>query len=130
MKEPILSANELTHAARSLLMAVIGAPHEIECASVTVHFDEKKPGHNALNQMSRRLESELAALLEKLCGEPVAWRWRKTNAPWSLEFTLDIYPNKEIKEQEIRNLIEEGGLAIGLGTFRGVFGKFIIDAWE
>ncbi|MBU9660923.1 hypothetical protein KTF22_03325 [Burkholderia multivorans] len=50
--------------------------------------------------------------------------------PWSLEFTLDIYPNKEIKEQEIRNLIEEGGLAIGLGTFRGVFGKFIIEAWE
>ncbi|MBR8083113.1 hypothetical protein KDX23_10190 [Burkholderia vietnamiensis] len=74
MKEPILSADELTHAARALLMAVIGAPHDIECASVTVHFDEKKPGHNALNQMSRRLESELAALLEKLCGEPMAWR--------------------------------------------------------
>lgn len=71
MKEPILGANELTHAARSLLMAVIGAPHEIECASVTVHFDEKKPGHNALNQMSRRLESELAALMEKMCGEPI-----------------------------------------------------------
>jgi hypothetical protein len=50
--------------------------------------------------------------------------------PWSIEFTLEIYPNKEIKEQEIRNLFEEGGLAIGLGTFRGVFGKFIIDAWE
>lgn len=50
--------------------------------------------------------------------------------PWSIEFTLDIYPNKEIKEQEIRNLVEEGGLAIGLGTFRGVFGKFVIDTWE
>ena len=50
--------------------------------------------------------------------------------PWALEFTIDIYPNKEIKEQEIRNLIEEGGLAIGLGTFRGVFGKFTIETWE
>ncbi|CAB3730038.1 hypothetical protein LMG22037_05499 [Paraburkholderia phenoliruptrix] len=50
--------------------------------------------------------------------------------PWSIEFTLDIYPNKEIKEQEIRNLVEEGGLAIGLGTFRGVFGKFVIDSWK
>lgn len=50
--------------------------------------------------------------------------------PWALEFTLDIYPNKEIKEQEIRNLIEEGGLAIGLGTFRGVFGKFVIEDWS
>lgn len=71
MKEPILSADELTRAARALLMAVLGVPHDIERASVTLRFDESKPGHNALNQMSRRLESELAALLEKLCGEPI-----------------------------------------------------------
>ena len=50
--------------------------------------------------------------------------------PWAIEFTLAIFPNKEIKEQEIRNLFEEGGLAIGLGTFRGVYGKFIISTWE
>lgn len=50
--------------------------------------------------------------------------------PWELSFTLKIFPNKEIKEQEIRNLIEEGGLAIGLGTFRGVFGKFFVSEWE
>lgn len=49
--------------------------------------------------------------------------------PWSLEFGLSIFPNKEIKEQEVRNLIEDGGLAIGIGTFRGVFGKFIVDSW-
>ncbi|HEF4835493.1 TPA: hypothetical protein SAO52_000170 [Burkholderia vietnamiensis] len=71
MKEPILSADELTHAARALLMAVIGAPHDIECNSVTVHFDSKNPGHNALNQMSRRIKAELGVLLEKLCGEPI-----------------------------------------------------------
>lgn len=51
-------------------------------------------------------------------------------APWELEFVLTIYPNKEIKEQEIRNLFEEGGIAIGFGTFRGVFGKFQIEKWE
>lgn len=50
--------------------------------------------------------------------------------PWSLDLVLTILPNKEIKEQEIKNLIEEGGLAIGLGTFRGVYGKFIIESWE
>lgn len=50
--------------------------------------------------------------------------------PWRLEFVLTIYPNKEIKEQEIKNLLAEGGMAIGLGTFRGVFGKFEIDTWE
>jgi len=49
---------------------------------------------------------------------------------WELEFALDILPNNEIKEQEIINLFTEGGMAIGLGTFRGVFGKFIVDLWE
>ena len=50
--------------------------------------------------------------------------------PWSLEFDLTIYPNKEIKEQEIKNLLTEGGMAIGLGTFRGVFGKFEVTKWQ
>lgn len=50
--------------------------------------------------------------------------------PWAVEFDLNIFPNQEIKEQEIKNLFAEGGLAIGLGTFRGVFGKFAIDLWE
>lgn len=50
--------------------------------------------------------------------------------PWELRFALTILPNKEIKEQEIRNLFEEGGLAIGLGTWRGVFGKFQITEWS
>ena len=50
--------------------------------------------------------------------------------PWALEFELAILPNKEIKEQEINNLFSEGGLAIGLGTFRGVYGKFRVDGWN
>ena len=50
--------------------------------------------------------------------------------PWSLKFNVIVLPNKEIKEQEIRNLFEDGGLAIGLGTFRGVFGKFVVVQWE
>ena len=50
--------------------------------------------------------------------------------PWSLSFQLTILPNKEIKEQEIMNLFEEGGMAIGFGTFRGVFGKFRLVCWE
>lgn len=49
--------------------------------------------------------------------------------PWALEFDLTIFPNKEIKEQEIKNLLSEGGTAIGIGTFRGVFGKFEVEQW-
>jgi hypothetical protein len=50
--------------------------------------------------------------------------------PWAVEFELTLYPNSEIKEVEIQNLFEEGGRALGLGTFRGVFGKFEVVQWE
>jgi len=50
--------------------------------------------------------------------------------PWALRFTLTLYPNKEITEQQVMNLIEGGGMALGIGTFRGVFGKFRIASWE
>lgn len=51
-------------------------------------------------------------------------------APWKIKFHLTIRPNKEIQEQEILNLIEDGGSALGLGTFRGVFGKFYVEQWN
>jgi hypothetical protein len=50
--------------------------------------------------------------------------------PWELSFQFSIFPNNEIKEQEIINLFTEGGYAIGLGTFRGVYGKFEVSKWE
>lgn len=50
--------------------------------------------------------------------------------PWSLDFTLRIVPNNAIKEAEIRQLAIEGGLAIGLGTYRGMYGKFEVTRWE
>lgn len=50
--------------------------------------------------------------------------------PWALEFDLTILPNTEIKEQEVRNLIVEAGMAIGIGTFRGVFGKYEVARWD
>ena len=28
------------------------------------------------------------------------------------------------------NLFEEGGRAIGLGTYKGLFGKFIVGSWD
>jgi len=49
---------------------------------------------------------------------------------WELQFTARLYPNKEIQEQEILNLFEEGGRALGLGTFRGLYGKFFVEAWD
>jgi len=50
--------------------------------------------------------------------------------PWELEFDFELQANTEIKEQEIINLFEQGGRAIGLGTFRGFYGKFRIEKWD
>lgn len=50
--------------------------------------------------------------------------------PWILSFTLTIYPNDVLKEDLVVDMFRRGGIALGLGTFRGVFGKFVLDKWE
>ena len=50
--------------------------------------------------------------------------------PWELSFTLSILPNQQISEADIKDLFEIGGLNIGIGTWRGQFGKFIVEKWE
>ena len=50
--------------------------------------------------------------------------------PWELHFDLTISANDEVQEQQLLNLIQKGGRALGLGTFRGVFGKFRVARWE
>lgn len=47
--------------ARALLLASINCGHEIDSSRVLLHFDAKQEGHNALNQMSRRIEGVLQA---------------------------------------------------------------------
>lgn len=50
--------------------------------------------------------------------------------PWSLEFDLVLLETPSLPEHKLRELFELGGQAIGLGTFRGVFGKFCVEKWE
>lgn len=50
--------------------------------------------------------------------------------PWQITMKFIIFQNNAIKEDEIRNLFIEGGLAIGLGTYRGQYGKFIVSEWS
>lgn len=54
----------------AILRAMIDCPHEIEHDFVTLKYDPKKPGHNALAQLSARIRSALEA--ETGGGEPVA----------------------------------------------------------
>jgi len=50
--------------------------------------------------------------------------------PWELHFKLTLLPNKLIQEQQLQNIFTDGLLCIGLGTFRGQFGKAEIILWE
>jgi len=50
--------------------------------------------------------------------------------PWSISFSLTLYKNNALAEPMLRKLFEQGGIACGLGTYRGVFGKFQVTQWE
>jgi len=50
--------------------------------------------------------------------------------PWQLKFKLSLLETPELNEVLLKKLFEKGGLAIGLGTFRGVFGKFKVESWS
>jgi hypothetical protein len=49
--------------------------------------------------------------------------------PWQLKFTMSVLPHDELNEKLIENLFVDGGVRLGLGTFRKAFGKFTFD-WE
>lgn len=50
--------------------------------------------------------------------------------PWELQFKIDLYETQDLNEKLLKDLFEIGGVAIGLGTFRGVFGKFGVKSWK
>jgi hypothetical protein len=49
--------------------------------------------------------------------------------PWAASFTLTMLPNRYIQEAQLVNVFTEGLVAIGLGTYRGQFGKAEIENW-
>jgi len=52
------------------------------------------------------------------------------DTPWELRLKIILLETPELNDVKLRELFERGGLAIGLGTFRGVFGKFKVEKWE
>ena len=71
------------------------------------------PGANEVDPISGVYMKRDVARLDK--GIPNPKERAVLPPPWAVEFTLSLTANKEIQEQEIRNLFEEGGIAIGLG---------------
>lgn len=50
--------------------------------------------------------------------------------PWSLGFQISMVGNVDVNEDDLRRLFEEGGKALGFGTFRTMYGKFEVAVWE
>ena len=50
--------------------------------------------------------------------------------PWELRFKLTLTETPELNEVLLKKIFEKGGMAVGLGTFRGVFGKFKVSGWK
>ena len=49
--------------------------------------------------------------------------------PWELRLKISILETPELNEVRLKEIFEKGGMAVGLGTFRGVFGKFKVEKW-
>lgn len=69
---------------KTIYEAVLSCPHSIVHDMITLRFDPKQNGHNALAQLAARLTAYVASVQ----GDPVAWQWRSrtrdnVDAPWS-----------------------------------------------
>lgn len=52
------------------------------------------------------------------------------DTPWELKFSLTILPNNQIQEQQLLWVFQQGLMALGLGTWRGQYGKAEVAHWE
>ena len=50
--------------------------------------------------------------------------------PWELSFEITIFPNDEFTDEMLHDMFVRGGIAVGLGTYRGLYGKFLVSRWE
>jgi len=50
--------------------------------------------------------------------------------PWDLNFEITLFPNEDFGEELLHDMFVRGGIALGLGTFRGVYGKFKVSEWK
>ena len=85
-------------------------------------------GADGIDQKSGAYIRVDVARLDK--GIPNPKRRPVLPTPWSLTFKLHYYENNEVSEESLQNLFIKSGVAIGLGTFRGVFGKFTVEKWD
>ena len=63
-------------------------------------------------------------------GVPNPKQRPQLDTPWSLSFKITLFENDDVDELGVRMLFEKGGILLGFGTYRGVYGKFLVDFWK
>jgi len=49
--------------------------------------------------------------------------------PWALDFEIQLFQNNDLNDAILKRLFDEGGITIGFGTYRGIYGKFEVTKW-
>ena len=77
-----------------------------------------------------KVHSAVAKIMKGKLAIPNPKERPMLDLPWELSFELSLLETPELNEVLLKKLFEKGGISIGLGTFRGVFGKFCVSKWE
>lgn len=91
-------------------------------------LDSRTPSGEPMDNQSGVYIDFRVARLEK--GIPNPKHRPVLPLPWQLAFDLTLLPNKQLQEQQLMNIFTEGLLCLGLGTFRGQFGKAEVVGWD
>lgn len=100
-----------------LYQAAINCKHEIDKDMVVLHFDPKQPGHNALDQLARRLTAHAQARFrkddaEQLCRAAIACRHAVTDEKVVLHFDIS---------QDVQNALNQLSKRL-IGCAKKIFG--------
>ena len=52
------------------------------------------------------------------------------DVPWSMAFVLRVVETKDVTVENVMTWLENGGLLVGFGAFRPLFGRFLVECTE
>lgn len=83
--------------------------------------NEKDEANDIWVDRSKALVKKGRTSIPHECVRPVL------DPPWRMDFTITIVKNNRINSSLMINWLMQGGLEIGFGTFRPMFGRFILS---
>ena len=82
------------------------------------------------NEQNLKMHYSVAKIMKGKLAIPSPKERPILEPEWKLSFKLTLQETPELNEVLLKRIFERGGNAVGLGTFRGVFGKFFVEKWD